>query len=302
MIFVRPLAGGGWNEPEGRRARGATQMATHEGRVLLGWMERDEAVHWLMKGCVFEPALTDVAAEQLWRGYRDRVEQLPPRAISSLKRLKLNKTEQNIAERFLTALKAKGATHLKVIKIDPLGLVVRQLYVNTDKADEHRAAQSGSRASFVRACLPTDRPAANVNVELRPPGYCIPLPHAEFQLAYVLNAPVTTFLLQQTMNYVSVTEHGGRTVLWAGYHRSYGFAAMLQEAGLAQDAPELTERSLVAALDVNVPVSPREATLVTGLRAPLLGDFLDDRFFMAVKLRKKRYELQVSARIEWIDA
>jgi hypothetical protein len=183
--------------------------APHEGRLLLGWMEHDDAIHWLTNFCAFDPPVTNTTAEQLWQEYRDRVEQIPPRTITSLKREKLNQTEQDIANKFLTALRAMGASHLKVVKVDALGLVVRQLYVNVDRANEHATSHWQSRAAFVRNCLPTHRLGPKVTVQLRPPGYCIPLPHAEFALAYVTNAPITTFILQQFMNYVTVVASSG---------------------------------------------------------------------------------------------
>jgi len=271
-----------------------------QGRILLGWMQRDEAVAWLRQHCEFNPPLTEAAAEDRWNEYRQRVEALDPRSVVAPNREGLNRTEQDIADRFIASMRARGATNVRVIKINPLSLGVRQLYVNTDRSAEHRAAFT-SRAALVRRLIPTAaRPAAQLNVELRPPGYCIRLPHGEFGLGYVLNAPQTTFMVQQMGDHVTVAETHNRTILWAGYHRSFGFATMLQPD--SQGEPELTDRTLVAALVTNVPVSPSEANLITGLRAPVLADFFDPRFFMAVTLRRKRYELQISAKLEWIDA
>ena len=50
-----------------------------EGRVLLGWFERDMAVRYLTQACVFDPPITDAEAEAMWRPYRDRCEALSER-------------------------------------------------------------------------------------------------------------------------------------------------------------------------------------------------------------------------------
>src|SRR5262245_43735676 len=110
-----------------------------QGRLLIGWMERDEAVYWLTKHCEFEPPVTDAQAEAHWREFRDRVDQLPARNIARLRRQRLNQTEENISDRFLTTMHGHGATNLSAIKINPPDLIARQLYVNVDRANEHRA-------------------------------------------------------------------------------------------------------------------------------------------------------------------
>lgn len=73
-------------------------------------------------------------------------------------------------------------------------------------------------------------------------------------------------------------------------------------------APDAIDRSLVVALtaDGNFKVSPAspnhgEREMLTGARPPLFGDFFDERFFIKVKLRKKRFELQIRGQIVAID-
>jgi hypothetical protein len=90
-------------------------------------------------------------------------------------------------------------------------------------------------------------------------------------------------------------------MLWAGYHRSY--------ARMVSMAPEAIDRSLVVALteDGNFKVSPAspnhgEREMLTGGRPPLFSDFFAEGFFMKVKLRKKRFELQIRAQITALDA
>ena len=266
-----------------------------QGRILLGWMQRDQAIEFLTKHCHFDAALDDAAAEAMWNEYRNRVDALPPRQIAQLQRHALDATEQRIARQFTQALRGQpGFNVASIVKVDVHRLIARQLYVNTDKSDEHWQ-QAGSRGAFVRRCLPHAPRPVQFRINVNPPNYVVELPHAECGFAYIPNT--TTFAVQQFMHYVTVVEHANRMVLWAGYHRAYALATATQAV-----APDATERTLVSALAVNTPLSPSEATLATRLAPPLLGDFLADGLFMPVTLRRKRYEYQISAKLQWIDA
>jgi hypothetical protein len=124
----------------------------------------------------------------------------------------------------------------------------------------------------------------------------IEIPHAEFILTADQRRGIH---IQQLAGHVNVTEFGGRMMLWAGYHRSY--------ARMLSIAPDAMDRSLLAltrdALLKVLPGSPNhgELKMLTGPRPPLFGDFFDARFFMKVKLRKRRFELRVRAQIVPVD-
>ena len=86
-------------------------------------------------------------------------------------------------------------------------------------------------------------------------------------------------------------------MLWAGYHQSY--ACMLSTA------PDAMDRSLVVTLTTDgISGSPNHGKrkMLTGPRPPLFCDFFDARFFMNVKLRKRRFELRVRAELVPVDA
>ncbi len=125
----------------------------------------------------------------------------------------------------------------------------------------------------------------------------IRVPHMEFCFVFI---PKEGFQIQELARHVSVTAYGDRMILWAGYHRSY--------ARMTSANPEAIERSLLAVLTTDAdfvlsPDSPNHGlrAMVRGLRPPLFADFLDERFFMDVRLRKKRFELQIRANIVAID-
>jgi hypothetical protein len=112
--------------------------------------------------------------------------------------------------------------------------------------------------------------------------------------------PPAGFQIQEQARHVSVTAYDNRLLLWAGYHRSY--------ARIASANPEGMDRSLLVVLTTDATFlfshdSPNQGlrAMLCGLRPPLLGDFLDESLFMRVKLRRRRYELQIRAKVVSIN-
>jgi hypothetical protein len=104
------------------------------------------------------------------------------------------------------------------------------------------------------------------------------------------------------MRYVTAWDLPGlsRTLLWAGYHRSY--------ARIANTAPDANVRSLMMVLaDVGTvdvfPSAPNGGlrAILCGANPPLFGDFFDDRLCLTVNLRKKKYQVQVRANCVPLD-
>lgn len=263
--------------------------------VLLGWMERDFAVNFLLKDCIFEPPLTEGQAKDMWEKYRQNVEALGDRGVGSPERLRLDADEQRAAEQFLHFHRQFGPQSAvrDVIKIDPSRLVAHQFYILLDRVaaySDHADAHSWP----YRHCLETERRPHQINIQHRINEMNIAVPHGEF--AFIFNINGGKFEVMEHARHVSVTEYNGRMILWAGYHRSY--------ARMAKANPDATGRSLLVALTTDATFfvseqSPNQGlrAMVCGPRPSLLGDFFDGRFFIKVKLRKKRYELQVRAQV-----
>ncbi len=261
---------------------------TVEAVVLLGWMERDFAVNYLLTECVSDPPLNEASAEALWRRYREQVDGLPERDARAPQRLELTDQEKRRAEAFL---RFHGVPHRlgpirEVIKINPLDLVIHQPGVCLDRVREHLADRNGgdTLCAQVRPHQVTIHSSINmVDVQV---------PHGEF--AFVWEQRMNQFLVTETARHASVTQFGDRMILWAGYHRSY--------ARIVNANPDGIERSMLVALTTDADFfvseqSPNQGlrAVVCGLRPPLFRDFFDDRFFIKVRLRKKRWELQIRA-------
>jgi hypothetical protein len=266
--------------------------------LLLGWMERDAALAYLCKDCVEVPPYSEAEAESLWNEYRASVAALPPRDARSPERLSLTNEEKEAAEKFLVHYGSGPDSHIQdVIKVDPMGLVIHQLYMIPEKAKPYME-HAASRSWCIRQCLAV-RPRGTIMLEgrFRRNSAEIEIPHREFAVEF--NAG-NTFEVEELAAHVSATEFGNRTLLWAGYHRAYA-----RMAALKPDAPD---RSLLVALSKDAdyllaPDSPEPELRATlfGARPPIFADFFDDRLFLEVKLRKKRYELRIRAAVEAVD-
>lgn len=271
--------------------------------VLLGWMERDAAIHFLQTDCLFDPPLTTEQAEELWAEFRARAEAIPERDITVPPRLPLTQRESQHAHKFITFLRQVGVNDVQeVLKVDPFLLVVHQHVIVTDRAEGYHL-RCADPNTWMEECLPTALTNPAIRITFSQQNFDtsadIDLPHAEFIFA---PGPNGAFGPVQFLRHVTVMISAGRMLLWAGYHRSY--------ARVLSTTPTAAERSALVALTSNTLLAPpnnatgvtlsgrREALDPFGRRPPLFADFFADGFFMKVKLRKKRYQLQV--RSKWV--
>lgn len=274
-------------------------------------MERDDAVNLLVNDCVADPPFTPLAAATVWREFRDRAEALPERAALESPHQPLTQEEQQHAQRFMAFLRGLGVADIqRVIKIDPLHLVIFQYYVITERAEEYKQRIGGVAAHDTAECLPISINDAPVRIAFTRSGMNsqanIDLPHAEF--FFGANPTTGMFSPTQFLRHVTVTRAvvnaGTRLVLTAGYHRSY--------ARILSMTPTAAARSALVALAANNLVSPLTQVGVGvvggafglspfGLRPALFEDFFTDGLFMKVNLRRKRYQLQVRSTLVPLD-
>jgi hypothetical protein len=257
--------------------------ATLNGTLLPGWMERDDALDWLQQQCWFDPPLQGSQAEDIWNVYRNRVEALGTRSLPTVNRGAVAASDRQHVESFKRRFRGDPEV-IDVVGVDPMNLVVYQLYVCIEKAQEHAA----SHTSWCKKCLVMDRPISRLPIRVEDGTVKITLPHAEHMLGLQPNG---AFVIQQGGGFVSVVEFQGRTVLKAGYHRCFAFAQS------AMKAPDANDKFMLVAVTRSLPppltpMFPRQGLRATvfGSRPPLFSDFFDSNFAMAVKLRKKRYE------------
>jgi hypothetical protein len=277
-----------------------------EAIALLGWMERDEALDFLRNTCVFDPALTEEQALALWEPYRQRVEALPARDIHSPHRKRLKPEESNWERQFLQSMRQKGVRVRSVIKVNIHELVVHQKRILVERSARY-AAQLTDQNAWNRMALPVDVERFDVPVNMRvfkgglKLEADIDVPDSEwlFQPIQCLNGEMH-FKPGPAFRFVTATElENDRLLLWSGYHRSYAWATNAE--------PDGTECPTLVALTENTVAPPIVGIetpfdrLVRGLRPPVFADFFDERFFMHVRLPKKKFQMQIRADLAEID-
>jgi len=269
--------------------------AMEETILLLGWMERDVAVSYLCKECVDLPPYSESEAESLWREYQALVRALPERVAKSPHRLMLTSEEEEAAEKFLAPHRLAGDSHIQeVTKVDPMGLVIHQLFMTLDTAREFMA-DATTPSWCIRHCLAV-RPSAPraLKGDFRMNAAAIEIPHREFAVDF---HPGNTFSIVEYAGHVSASEYGGRMLLWAGYHRAYARVASLKEAAKSSSLLVVLSEDADHLLAPDSP-EPEVRDMLLGARPPLFADFFDDRLFLKVRLRKKRFELRIRASVE----
>lgn len=279
-------------------------MPTLKGRVLLGWLQRDEAVRFLLNDCAFDPPMDEPKAESLWANYRARVDALAERAQSIPVGVGLTPAEAGHGAALMAFLHSIGRTeYLGVKKIDLRELTVRQYMVTTERSEEY-AAKLTTEQAWLHECLPLT--PTNGGFSWRHSlngmnGYIeCDVPHGEWIFAPLGNG---AFAPIEGLRHITAMDGGDRTFLWAGYHRS--FARVLT-------TPIANAPTALVAVARNVLISPAAAGVTPGVatnaiidplgpfgaKAARFGDFFVDGLFMDVDLRKKRYQLQVHA--NWV--
>ncbi|MBS1840440.1 MAG: hypothetical protein JSS69_18455 [Acidobacteria bacterium] len=265
--------------------------ATVDAVLLLGWMEKDEAVACLLDQCFFDGGIDRAKAESLWQHYYDLVQALPERKTEPTKRHPIPPGNKGLVTDFLRRHRPPEVAD--VVNINPMDLIAYQTYVVTDRANHHNNQIGG----WARKTLVIDRPIAQLPMRIEGDTIKFSLPHAEHTFAFQNGA----LQIQQFAGFVSVADiGGGRLLLKAGYHRSFAFARAVMNEPDAKDKCELV------ALTTSLPPqlarsSPHQGlrTIVFGSRPPLFSDFFDPDLAMTVKLLRKRWEAHL--RIATID-
>ena len=282
-------------------------MTTLRGRALVGWMDRDAAIRFLLNDCAFDPPIDLNAAERLWNEHRDRVSALQPRQYAPAIQHGLTIAEAGHVKRLMAYFAGIGHADITgAKKVDLRELSVHQYHVVTERAEDY-AKKVGDSQQWLSECLPLTPNTGNFGWRHQPLGLSAyiecDVPHGEWFFAPLGNG---SFAPVEGLRHVTAMDAPGRTFLWAGYHRSFAKVLTTPIAN-APTALLVFARNVIAppAAPAVMPGVPMNAGgddfSFFGAKAAKFGDFFTDGLFMDVNLRKKRYQLQVHANWVAID-
>ncbi len=262
------------------------------GRALLGWMEREQAVKFLMEDCLFSPPLTADDAEEIWKSHVAIMEDLPPREPPAAS-LTMSPADLKAARKFRS--KYPGAAGIvDFVRLNPMDLVVHQLWISTAIADGHRDKVTPDK--WLHTALLD--PPSNPRLQSRSAGDDITfdLPHSEFFLT-VPSQP-NEIRVSEGDGFVTVALHAGRALLLRGYHRTFACAQYARESVNAPHGVLFAVSDQLASIGS---LADEVVALMTGPRPPRMADFFDDRLFLPVTLRRRRYQMRIHCEVVEID-
>jgi tetratricopeptide (TPR) repeat protein len=255
------------------------------GRALIGWMDREQAVKFLMEDCLFSTPLTFRCAEKIWESRRTIVENLrEPPFIP--RKLPLTAADLKAARRF-RSWHPGAESVVDFVRLNPMDLVVHQLWVSTAIAGSYRDKVMPEKWLLTALLDPPSNPRLKWRRE--DDTIVFDVPHFEYFLAGPLQ-PDAQLRVSEADSFVTVALHADRALLLRGYHRTFACAQRILEAPNAPHGVLFGVSNHLALMGSDADDVRRT---MEGPRPPRMGDFCDDRLFLPVTLRRRRYQLRI---------
>jgi tetratricopeptide (TPR) repeat protein len=263
------------------------------GRALLGWMDPEQALKFLLEDCLFSAPLTLAAAEEIWESHKAIVDNLPRAESSAARSLPLSAADLKAARKFRS--KYPGAAGIvDFVRLNPMDLVIHQLWVSTAISDGYRDKVTPDK--WLQTALLD--PPSNPRLISRSAGDDITfdLPHSEFFLS-VPSQP-NQIHVSEADGFVTVAVHADHALLLRGYHRTFACAQFARETA---NAPHGVLFAVSNQLRSIGSLADEVLSMMEGPRPPRMGDFFDDRFFLPVTLRRRRYQMRIHCEVAEIE-
>jgi tetratricopeptide (TPR) repeat protein len=265
------------------------------GRALLGWMNQEEAIRFLIDDCCFSPRLTCSSARDIWEAKKAIVENLQIEApLPPPRNLPMSAADLKAIGKFRKKYPAAEFV-VDFVRLNPMDLVVHQLWISPSIAQRYReglTADKWLQFAFL------DPPSSSwLNCRRDANTVTFDLPHSEFILAGPLQ-PHGELRVTEAESFITVQLHAGQALLLRGYHRTFACARFTREAANAPRGVLFGVSNYFALLDgeTNTAAATMELT-----RPPRMADFFDERLYLPVTLRKRRYEMRISCEVVEID-
>src|SRR5580692_6722249 len=178
------------------------------GRALLGWMDREQAVKFLMEDCLFSSPLTLRCAEEIWEARKAIVENLREEPFTTRK-LSLSAADLKAARRFRS--RHPGAESVvDFVKLNPMDLVVHQLWVSTAIADGYRDRVAPDK--WLQTALLDPPSSSRLKWRREENVIVFDVPHYEFFLAGP-SQPDAQMRVAEVDSFITVAFHADRALL-----------------------------------------------------------------------------------------
>ena len=267
----------------GLPSSGASGLAA---RALLGWMDREQALKFLVEDCVFSAPLTCSVAEETWQFQKTVVENLAQEEPQSLRNLPLSAADLKAARKF-RSWHPEAHSVIDFVRLNPMDLVVHQLWASTTIADGYRDKVAPDKWLYTALLDPPSDSRLKWSRDEH--TITFDLPHSDFVLAGPVQ-PSGEMRVSEVQGFVTVAFHADRALLMSGYHRTFACA---QRALNVENAPRgvlFGVSNLLAAMGGQ---ADEVLKRMESPRPPRMADFFDERLFLPVALRRRRYQMRV---------
>jgi len=257
-------------------------------------MDKEQALKFLLEDCLFSDPLTFSAAEEVWNLHKTSVESLPREAPPGVQKLSLSAADLKAARKF-RSWHPDAESVIDFVRLNPMDLVVHQLWVSIDIAGSYRDKVTPDKWLYT-ALLD---PPSDSRLQWRRDDNAVifDLPHSEFILAGPA-LPSGELRVSEAQGFVTVAFHVGHALLMSGYHRTFACAQRTLDV---ENAPRGVLFGVSNQLEAMGSMADDVRSMMDGPRPPRLGDFFDDRLFLPVTLRRRRYQLRIRYEVAEIE-
>ena len=264
------------------------------GRALLGWMDQEQAIQFLTEDCV-SPSLTCSSARDLWEIKKATVEKLHTEApLSPPRQLPMSAADLKAVGKFRK--KHPDAEFVvDFVRLNPMDLVVHQLWISPSIA--HRYLEGLTADKWLQLAFLDPPSQSRSNCRRDANRVTFELPHSEFLLAGPLQ-PHGELRVTEAESFITVQFHAGQALLLRGYHRTFACAQFIREAANAPRGVLFGVSNYFALMEGETNTA---AAMMELARPPRMADFFDERLYLPVTLRKRRYEMRISCEVVEID-
>jgi tetratricopeptide (TPR) repeat protein len=273
-------------------AAGATGLPA---RVLLGWMEQEQAVKFLLEDCLFSSPLTERFAAAVWASRKAIVETLPRVEVVSARGLALSAADLKAARKFRSQ-HPEAESVVDFVRLNPLDLIIHQHWISTAISDRYRDVVTADK--WLRTALLDPPSSPGMKSRREGSDIVLDLPHSEFGLAGPFG-PDGQMRISEVKGFVTVAFHADRALLMTGYHRTYACGRYIVEA---PNAPHGVLFGVSNQLALMGDQADDVFRMMERPRPPRMKDLFDDRLFLPVTLRKRKYQMRIHYEIVGLDA
>jgi len=262
-------------------------------RALLGWMDRQQALKFLMEDCLFNPPPTLAIAQEIWESRKAIVEDLPPEEPLPVRKLPLSAADLKAAQKFRG--KHPNAPHVvDFVRLNPMDLVLHQLWISTAIANRYRDTVTPDK--WLQTALLNPPSSDRLQSWREGDTIVFDLPHSEF----FLDGPTPPYghlRVAEAEAFVTVSFHADRPLLLRGYHRTFACARFARETVNAPHGVLFGVSNQLAAIGSE---ADEIRKMMEGPRPPRMADWFDERLFLPVTLRRRRYRMRVHCEVDEI--